>query len=189
MEDEKLRLQQLKVWRARSRGRLVLFTLAFTWHRHALFGPKQEASADPFWLVAQIASKSNLANPQQHWFCQFCFFFFLLLCFVLFTLVARSEAGLPFAGIRFYVSVYVGAALLFSRHSHTGAPTSYFTLLHSPGPHSLNCGENCATCLFSCMQVCTCVIVQSGMWSSNALYMHLFTLRFSCLLIIERISW
>lgn len=36
-------------------------------------------------------------------------------------------------GIRFYVSVYFAAALLFSSRSHTGAPTSYFTLLHSPG--------------------------------------------------------
>lgn len=46
--------------------------------------PSRKPLADPFWLVsAQIASKSNLANPRRLRFCQF-FFFLSFFCYVSF---------------------------------------------------------------------------------------------------------
>lgn len=67
-------------------------------------------------------------------------------------------------------------------------PTSL--LLHSPGPHSLNCRENCATRAFSYMQVCwhaKWYVVIRRITHARLFNAACFWDKY--LLIIERVNW
>lgn len=143
MEDEKLRLQQLKVWHTCTGCVARSYS-----HTCSPDITQQKSSADLFWLVSeQIASKSisfSHTHTRTHTHTDAHARWNALNNLPRFLVQAASHKvkGKPsFAEIRFNVSVYIAAALLFSHHSHTGTPTSYTTVLRSPRPHSSNCAR------------------------------------------------
>lgn len=169
MEDEKLRLQQLKVWHTHTGWSNLShsFTHILT-HTRSLNFTHLKSSADPFQLVSKqmdskfisfshtyshIHTQLNCATFHTSWFCQF---------------LTRLDASLPLLkSVFMWVFTHSAkhrAALLFSHHFQPGVPTSYSTVLHCPGAHSLNCVKfvqrvfvRTQVCVWSCKRrFCIC---------------------------------